>query len=109
MSRLIQPDDDIPVDAFLSGDKSGGLYRFRHQSTRANLWTRARHAASRLHSKIDASSDNPTITAEDVSSVPAKAVKSHWLEADAAPGLPTFHQSYQNARITMELYPQHTE
>ena len=76
MSHLIQPDDDITVDAFLSGDQSGGLYSFRHHSTRANLRTRARHAASRLHCKIDASSDNPSITAEHVSPVPAKAVKS---------------------------------
>ena len=49
LEYLIQPDNDIPVDAFLSGDQSGGLYSFRHHSTRANLWTRARYAASRLH------------------------------------------------------------
>ena len=73
MGHLLQPNDDIPVDAFLSGDQNAGLYSFRHHSTRANLWTRARHAASRLHCKIDASSDIPSIT---VSSVPAKAVKS---------------------------------
>ena len=76
MGHLLQPNDDIPVDAFLSGDQNAGLYSFRHHSTRANLWTRARHAASRLHCKIDASSDTPSLTAEDVSSVPAKAVKS---------------------------------
>ena len=76
MGHLLQPNDEIPVDAFLSGDQSEGLYSFRHHSTRANLWTRARHAASRLHCKIDASSDNPSLTAEDVSSVQAKAVKS---------------------------------
>ncbi|GFS18481.1 reverse transcriptase [Elysia marginata] len=54
----------------------GGLYSFRHHSTRANIWTRARHSATRLHCRIDATSDTPTITAEDVSSVPAKVVKS---------------------------------
>ena len=57
MSHLLQPNDDIPVDAFLSGEQSEGLYSFRHHSTRANLWTRARHAASRLHCKIAVFSD----------------------------------------------------
>ncbi|RUS69482.1 hypothetical protein EGW08_022750 [Elysia chlorotica] len=76
LSHHLNPDDDTPVDAFLSGDQSGGLYSFRHHSTRSNLWTRARQAASRLHCRIDASSEQPCITAEDVSTVPAKAVKS---------------------------------
>ena len=76
LGHHLQPEQDIPVDAFLSGDQDGGLYSFRHHSTRANLWTRARHAATRLHCKIDASGNQPTLQAEDVSSVPAKAVKS---------------------------------
>ncbi|GFO31261.1 reverse transcriptase [Plakobranchus ocellatus] len=76
LGHNIQPNDDIPVDAFLSGDNSGGLCRFRHHSTRANIWTRARHATSRLNCRIDASDDEILISAEDVSSVPAKTVKS---------------------------------
>ena len=59
----------------MRGDQDGGLYSFRHHSTRANLWTRFRHAATRLHCKIDASSNQPSQQADDVFSVLAKAVK----------------------------------
>ena len=75
LGHHFQPDDDIPVDAFLNGDQDGGKYSFRPHLTRANLWTRARHAATRLHCKVDASGNQPSLQAEAVSSVPAKSLR----------------------------------
>ena len=74
LGRHLQPGDDIPTNAFLSGDRTGNLYAFRHHSTRMNLWTRTRHAASRLACRLDVSDENPHLLVDDVAAVPAKAV-----------------------------------
>ena len=67
----------IPRTDFLSGVSDGGMYRVRYGTNRVtNLWQLARRAARRLGVRIDVSSEfSIRIIADDVSSLPVKAVR----------------------------------
>ena len=67
----------IPRSDFLSGVTDGGMYRVRYGTNRVtNLWQLARRAARRLRVRIDVSGEfNIRIIADDVSSLPVKAVR----------------------------------
>ena len=69
--------DPPQMSAFLSGEKTGGLYRVRHGTGRQSFWSLARHAADRLKLQIDVSdsSTSSIITVDDVSVVSAKVVR----------------------------------
>ena len=72
---------DRPVEAtasnFLSGETGGGLYRARFANRAGrNIWTLARRSANNQGIRIDVSDGNRiTITVDDVSCVPRKAVR----------------------------------
>ena len=66
----------LPIGEYLSGSTEAGLYRLRFGPAGTNLWTLARGAAKRLRARIDVSGDeNFRIIADDVSVLPAKAVR----------------------------------
>ena len=67
----------LPVGPYLSGSVEDGLYRLRLVRGGKNLWTLARAAAKRLRARIDVSGDRAIfVIADDISSVPAKAVRA---------------------------------
>ena len=66
----------LPIGEYLSGSTEAGLYRLRYGPAGTNLWTLARGAAKRLRAQIDVSGDETfRIIADDVSVLPAKAVR----------------------------------
>ena len=70
------PPATLPIAEYLSGSNEAGLYRLRYGEAGTNLWTLARRAAKRLDARIDISDDETyRIIADDVSVIPAKAVR----------------------------------
>ena len=66
----------LPIGDYLSGSTEAGLYRLRYGPAGTNLWTLARGAAKRLRAQIDVSGEETfRIIADDVSVLPAKAVR----------------------------------
>jgi hypothetical protein len=73
----LPPDGPLPLSEFLSGSTEGGLFNTRFYKCGPNTWTRTRKAATRLHVRIDVSSNNflSKVIADDVSCMSVKAVR----------------------------------
>ena len=73
----LPPDGSLPLSEFLSGSTEGGLYNTRFYKCGPNSWTRTRKVVTRLHVRIDVSSNNflSKVINDDISCISVKAVR----------------------------------
>ena len=75
--RITDPNEEFPINQYLSGSCEGGLYRLRlAKRSIANLWSLTRKAAKRLGVTVDVSDANKIqLSFDDVAVLPSNAVR----------------------------------